>query len=157
MSRMLLNVGTPGEKTMLRAITVGRGSALELEIVGAPDGLENLMLHVGRPGTDNYSVAAASPIPDGRWAVYASGLHFPEVGVGKYHVTGRDGRGGSVWLGCGRLLVEQSVLNVDEEDVPLVPEDAYVRNPATGLWHKLEVTVENGVLVPEFSNQGVSR
>ena len=57
----------------------------------------------------------------------------------------------------GRLFVEQSVLNVSEEDVPLVPEETWVRNPATGLWHKLEVTVEDGVLVPEFSNVGVSR
>ena len=157
MDRMILHVGTPGEKSARRSITVGRGSALWLEVVGVPSGVENVVFHAGRPGTENYSTVAASPLPDGRWSVYASGLHFPNVGVGKYHVTGRDERGGSVWLGCGRLNVEQSVLNVDEGDIPLVPEDAYVRNPATGLWHKLEVTVENGVLVPEFSDQGVSR
>ncbi len=157
MDRMMLHVGTPGEKSERRAITVGRGSALWLEIVGVPGGVENVVFHAGRPGTENYSTVAASPLPDGRWSVYASGLHFPNVGTGKYHVTGRDARGGSVWLGSGRLNVEQSVLNVDEGDIPLVPEDAYVRNPATGLWHKLEVTVENGVLVPEFSDQGVSR
>ena len=157
MNRMMLHVGTPGEKSERRAITVGRGSALWLEIVGVPGGVENVVFHAGRPGTENYSAVAASPLPDGRWSVYASGLHFPDVGVGKYHVTGRDWRGGSVWLGSGRLTVEQSVLNVDPDAIPLVPDDAYVRNPETGLWHKLEVTVENGVLVPEFSDQGVSR
>ena len=157
MSRMMLKVGRPGESASLRTITVGRGSALELELVGVPDGLVNVMFHAGRPGTENYSMATARELPDGRWAVYASGLHFPNVGVAKYHVTGKDGRDGSVWLGRGRLNIEQSVLNVDPDAIPLVPDDAYVRNPVTGLWHKLEVTVENGVLVPEFSDQGVSR
>ena len=59
--------------------------------------------------------------------------------------------------GAGTLMVVPSVLNVKETLVPLVPEDTWVRNPKTGLWHKLEVTVEDGVLVPEFSNVGVSR
>jgi len=157
MSRMILKVGRPGEDSILRAITVGRGSALELELVGVPDGVVNVTFHAGRPGTENYSMASASPLPDGRWGVYASGLHFPNVGRAKYHVTGKDGRDGSVWLGRGRLNIEQSVLNVDPDAIPLVPDDAYVRNPVTGLWHKLNVTVENGVLTPEFSDQGVSR
>ena len=145
------------DRPELATLSVGRASAQELELVGVPDGVMNVMVHVGRPGTDNYSAVLAHPLPDGRWGVYVSGLYFPEVGKGKYHVTGKDGHDGSVWLGWGRLFVEQSVLNVDEEDVPLVPEDTWVRNPKTGLWHKLEVTVEDGVLVPEFSNVGVSR
>lgn len=157
MDRMIVNVGKPGEVATLRAITVGRGSALELDIAGVPEDVVNVVFHAGRPGTENYSAVAASALPGGRWAVYASGLHFPDVGVGKYHVTGRDWRGGSVWLGSGRLTVEQSVLNVDPDAIPLVPDDAYVRNPVTGLWHKLNVTVEDGVLTPEFSDQGVSR
>ena len=154
---MILNVGRPGEKSWRRSISVGRGSAVWLEIVGVPNGVENVVFHAGRPGTDNYSAVQASPLPDGRWAVYASGLHFPDVGAGRYHVTGKDERGGSVWLGSGSLYVEPSVLNVDAEDIPLVPEDAYVRNPATGLWHKLTVTFEDGALVPELSTEGVSR
>ena len=149
--------GGAGDRSVLATLSVGRASAQEFELVGVPDGVANVMVHVGRPGTDNYSAVLAHPLPDGRWGVYVSGLYFPEVGKGKYHVTGKDGRDGSVWLGRGRLNIEQSVLNVDPDAIPLVPDDAYVRNPVTGLWHKLEVAVENGVLVPEFSDQGVSR
>lgn len=146
-----------GDRSILRALSVGRGAAMELELVGVPDGVVNVMFHAGRPGTENYSTVTARPLPDGRWGVYASGLHFPSVGVAKYHVTGKDGHDGSVWLGYGRLEIEQSVANVDAEDVPLVPEDAYVRNPLTGLWHKLTVVVEDGALVPELDKTGVSR
>lgn len=158
MERKAIRVARPGEAgKMLCPMTVGRGSALWLELVGVPDGVSNVQFHAGRPGTENYSTVTASPISDGRWAVYASGLNFPNVGVAKYHVTGKDEKDGSVWLGRGRLNIEQSVVNVDAEDVPLVPEDAYVRNPATGLWHKLTVVVEDGVLVPELDKTGVTR
>lgn len=142
----------------LRGLCVGRGSALALVVAGVPSDVTALRVHVGRPGKEGAeSAAACSPLPDGRWSAYLSGLHFPDEGTVEYHVTGLNGRGDSVWLGSGRIRVRPSVLHGAEGDEPLVPEDAYVRNPETGLWHKLTVSIEDGVLVPEISNEGVTR
>jgi hypothetical protein len=147
-----------GANKTLSPLSVGRGSALDCLIDGLPEDVTNVQFHAGRPNRAGvFSVVTATRLPDGRWAVYANGLHFPDAGSAKYHVTGRDGKGNNVWLGCGPLAVLPSVLNIAEEEAPIVPEDTYIRNPVTGLWHKLLVSVEGGALVPEIENEGVTR
>ena len=141
----------------LQALNVGRASALEFSVGGVPAEVASLQFHVGRSGNDTYSVVVASRRRNGMWNVYASGLYFPEVGSVNYHLTGRDGRGNSVWLGSGIVNVLQSAINITDEDVPAVPEDTYLRNPATGKWHKLTVAFEDGALLPIISNEGITR
>ena len=149
----------PGEavKTPLRALEAGRASVLEFEICGAPEGVQSVQFHAGRIGRDDFAVVSAAPLPDNRWLVYASGLNFQDVGRTTYHLSAIDARGNSVWLGKGRLEIVQSVLSIDEEDIPVIPEDTYVRNPVTGKWHKLTCTVEDGVIVPSIDPEGVTR
>jgi len=53
--------------------------------------------------------------------------------------------------------VLQSAINMSEADVPAVPEDTYIRNPATGLWHKLTIAFEDGGFLPIISNEGITR
>ncbi len=89
------------------------------------------------------------------WMAYISPLHFPLVGAAEYHVTAVDDRGNTSWLGRGRLVVMKSVQNVDT--LPIVPDDTYLRNPETGLWHRLTVSFEDGVLTPSVSETGVER
>lgn len=158
MARQSIRLGF-GRKVQipLQTIAVGRGSVLELEITGAPEGLQNVQLHVGRIGRSDFVPVTATPMPDNRWAVYANGLNFPDEGRTKYHLTGRDERDGSVWLGSGTLLIMPSVLNVDGAAAPIVPEDTYLLNPETGLWHKLTCTIEDGDMVPEISKEGIAR
>lgn len=140
----------------LCTVSVGRASTLIAEVLNAPDGLQELQLHIGRIGRDDFISIPAMPRTDGRWAVYASGLNFQDEGVTKYHVTGIEARGGSVWLGSGRLEILPSVLNADSGSISPVPEDTYIRNPDTGLWHKLTVEVFDGVLTPVVG-EGVTR
>lgn len=147
---------TVGSKPPLATISVGRGSSFECEIVGVPDGVQEVQMHFGRPGTNACGHATANPLPDGRWGVYANGLHFQDVGVTKYHVTGRDERDNSRWFGSGTLNVRPSVLQVDAVET-IIPEDCYVRNPENGLWYKFTVTVEDGILTPVFSKEGITK
>ena len=141
----------------LKMLNVGRATALEFSVGGVPAEVASLQFHVGRPGNDTFSVVVASRRRNGVWNVYASGLYFPEVGTVNYHLTGRDGKGNAVWLGGGVVNVLQSAINTSETDVPVVPDDTYVRNPATGLWHKLSIAFEDGGFLPIISNEGITR
>lgn len=142
----------------LQTLTVGRGSVLELEIHGAPEGLQNVQLHVGRMNSSDFSPVTATPMPDNRWSIYVSGLYFPDEGRIQYHLTGRDERDGSVWLGSGRIIILPSVLHKQDGEESIVPEDTYVRNPRTGLWHRLTVTMDtDGDMLPAITKKGITR
>ena len=142
----------------LDTLAVGRGSSLEFELAGLPEGVENVTVHVGRPGTDSRAAARATALPDGRGGVYLSGLYFPTAGRTHWHVTAQDKRGGNRWFGRGVLDVVQTTLgDAPSGTPPIVPDDTYVRNPVTGLWHRLTVDVEDGQLVPTIESEGVER
>ena len=149
--------GGQAVKTPLRSLEVGRASVLDLIVVGAPEGLQSLQFHVGRIGRDDFYPVEASPLPDNRWSIYASGLHFQDVGRTEYHISARDERDNAVWLGRGRLEIVQSVLPVDPGEISLIPEDTYVRNPNTGLWHKLTCKFEDGMILPMIEEEGVTK
>ena len=145
-------------KTQLQTLTVGRASVLEFEVVGAPENLQRLQFHAGRPGSEIYTPVVATALPDNRWRVYANGLNFPDPGNAKYHLTGKDDKDRSVWLGSGALDIRQSVLYVDEDAILPIPEDTYVRDPRTGLWHKLTARIdEEGEVVIDYEKNGVTR
>lgn len=144
-------------KVPLATLTVGRASAFECEILGAPQGLQELQIHIAKAGTANYTAVVARPLSDNRWAVYASGLNFPDEGVARYHLTGKDQTDNAVWLGSGRLEIVPSVLHSDAANIPVIPEDTYVRNPATGLWHKVTMHFDGDELVMNYEKEGITR
>jgi hypothetical protein len=144
-------------KTPLRTLEVGRATSLDLVVIGVPEGIQRLMFHVGRIGRDDFYPVEASALPDNRWSVYASGLHFQDVGKTAYHISAVDSRDNAVWLGKGRLEIVQSVLPVALGEIALIPEDSYVRNPETGLYHKLTCKFEDGMILPMIEEKGISR
>ena len=142
--------------TELPELRVGRASSLDLTLAGVPADLENLELHV-KVG-EAFAIAVARRIPGGEWAAYASPAFFPTVGTAAYHLTAKDPEGNSRWLGAGRVRILDSVLNVDGAQAPILPDDTYVRNPVTGLYHLLTVTAdEDGNLTPEIADEGITR
>lgn len=126
-----------GAGLALPAVEVGRGSAFEALLVGVPARYENVQVAFGLAGDTVANPCPCSAKPGGEWGVYASAAFFPNEGRAHYHVTARTGRGDSVYLGRGTLRIVPSVLNVEGADVPIVPEDFCVRNPVTGLWHRV--------------------
>ena len=109
------------------------------------------------PWSARRASCAWTPALGGDWRLYASGLYFPDEGRAKYRVSARTPQGDSVYLGAGALEIAPSSLNVDEADLPIVPEDTYLRNPATGLWHKLTCTFDDGMLTPIIAKEGVTK
>ena len=144
-------------KIPLQAVSVGRASVLDVIVLGAPEGLQELQFHVSRPGSEDHTAIPAKPLPDNRWAVYANGFHFPDVGSAKYHVTGKDEHDNQTWLGWGRLDIQQSVLHVEAGQEPIIPDDTFIRNPATGLWHRVTAALEGDEIVLQYEKEGVSR
>lgn len=146
-----------GSPTALPFAEVGRGSAFRAMLVGVSPELENVEVHFATPTNATGSAVKCEAVPGGDWYVYASGLYFPDEGRARYRVSARTPEGGSIHLGEGTLEIVGSSLNVDEADLPIVPEDAYVRNPATGLWHKFTCTFEDGALTPTIAKEGITR
>ena len=141
----------------LPTLTIGRAATFECEILNAPQGLQEVQAHFSKPGNPTFTAVDARPLSDNRWAIYANALNFPTEGLATYHLTGKDQNDNSVWLGSGRLEIVPSVLHSDAADVPIVPEDTYVRNPATGLWHKITLHFEGDELVLDYDKEGITR
>lgn len=152
---IIIRIRSGAMRPALSTIQIGRASVLEAEVLGAPEGLTSLQFHVGRIGRDDFYAVEGIRKTDNRWSVYASGLHFQDPGRTEYHISGNDSRGNAVWLGKGRLEIIQAALPVNPEEIPVIPEDTYVRNPKTGLWHKLTCIVEDGMIIPQIEEEGV--
>ena len=140
----------------LDTIVAARSASKEFIVEDVPVGIESVVVRVGRVGTNELSSAAASPRPDGSWDVYLSPLYFPLVGEAEWHLVGRDRNNHAAYMGKGRLKIIESVSD-DGGEAPLVPDDTYLRNPVTGLWHKLTAVLEDGEIVPIVEKTGVVR
>lgn len=146
-----------GSSHALPAATVGRASAFRALLVGVPADLENVEVHFGTPTNASGTPVKCMAAPGGDWRVYASGLYFPTEGKARYRVSARTPEGDSVHLGDGALYVVPSSLNTDGAAIPIVPEDTYLYNPATGLWHKLTCAIEDNCIVPIVSKEGITK
>lgn len=147
-----------GSPIALPPAEVGWASAFRARIVGVAAELENVQIHIGRPDNANGSAVACTALPGGEWRAYASPIYFPMPGKAKYRVTARTPEGDSVLLGTGSLTVAAAPVNTPGSETEIIPDDTYVRNPKTGLWHKLTITEEeDGDLTPHLEPKGIAR
>lgn len=145
---------------------VGRLSSAVFVVGGdIPGDVSDLAVQIGRtadPETHlprpNFT-AAATRQGDGSYSCYLSPFFFPDVsGSLEYHVVGTDGKGNARWLGTGALVVLDSPANGSPAAPEIVPADTYVRNPVTGLYHKLTAEVnEHGEVTVAVEEEGVER
>ena len=146
-----------GSPVALPSAEVGRASAFRALLVGIPSELENVEVHFATPANASGAAVQCDAMPGGDWRVYASGIYFPDEGAAKYRVSARTAQGDSVHLGEGALRIVPSSLNLASADVPAVPADTYLRNPRTGFYHRLTVSVEDGQLVPYIDSEGITK
>lgn len=144
-------------RNLLPEIVNGRASAYYALIRGVPEEVDHVEVHFGKPENASTNAVVCRRVPGGDWKVYANGFFFPDVGKTVYHITARSDKGDSVYLGGGTLRVTQSVLNVTEGEEPIIPADTMVRNPRTGLWHKLTAEVnDDGQVVVGVEKEGIT-
>ena len=70
----------------------------------------------------------------------------------------KDENGNARWLGTGPLIVRENPANGSPVPPEIIPADTYIRNPVTGLYHKLLANVnELGEITTYCDPEGIQR
>lgn len=142
-----------------RKIYSGVLSSLDVIVKGVPSGVSELEIRFGAEGRDRPISARGRIGQDGVWHVYAMPFCFPAAaGDLQYEIVCTDADGNQRWLGTGALAVLECSAAGSGEEPPIVPRDTYLRNPVTGLYHRLVAEVdEDGVLTVAVDQEGVEK
>ena len=148
----------------LPTIYAGRLSSAVVTLCGdIPDDVEAITIYFGQPPDGNTPRdpvgAAATRQTDGTFRAYCAPFLFPEAATDlQYDLLGLDSKNNPRWLGGGTLQVLASPAEGSSVVPPIVPPDTYIRNPATGLYHKLTATAdEDGNITVNLADEGVER
>ena len=155
----------------LATCNVGKLSSAVFVIEGdIPEDVDTIAVQIGRtpdPQTQeprtNYTAAASETTPAGSAArtfrCYLAPFYFPdEADALEYHVVATDTNGNPRWLGTGPLIVRDNPADGSPVTPEIIPADTYIRNPATGLYHKLTVAVDgDGKITLDLAEEGVEQ
>lgn len=150
----------------LECANVGKLSSAVFIIGGdIPDDIDGMVVQIGRtpdPQTqeprENFT-AATTRQTDGTFRCYLAPFYFPDLSAAlSYHVVGLDLNGNPRWLGTGPLIVRDNPADGSPVTPEIIPADTYIRNPLTGLYHKLTAAVnELGELTTTLDPEGIQR
>ncbi len=150
----------------LETCFVGKLSSAVFRIVGdIPDDIDGMTVQIGRtddPTTHqprtNFT-AATTRQEDGTFRCYLAPFFFPDLSDAlEYHVLGMDTNGNARWLGTGPLIVRDNPADGSPVPPEIIPADTYIRNPATGLYHKLTAEVNDlGEISVGVDSEGIER
>ena len=154
----------PGRPNLpLATCFVGKLSSAVFSIGGdIPDDIDGLTVQIERTpdGTTpraNFT-AAATRQADGSYRCYLSPFYFPDVASLAYHIIALDANGNARWLGTGNLEVRDNPANGSPDVPEIIPADTYIRNPVTGLYHKLVADVNDlGEISVGVDPEGIER
>ena len=151
----------------LATCNVGKLSSAVFVIEGdIPDDIDGMTVQIGRtedPTTHqprpNYTVAANRNADGKTYRCYLAPFCFPdEADALEYHVVATDAKGSPRWLGTGPLIVRDNPADGSPIVPEIIPADTYIRNPVTGLYHKLTAAVnEYGELSINLESEGIER
>lgn len=155
----------------LATCDVGKLSSAVFVIEGdIPDDAAAIAVQIGRtpdPQTQeprpNYTAEASEITPAGSAArafrCYLAPFCFPDVSDAlEYHIMATDTNGNPRWLGTGQLIVRDNPADGSPIVPEIIPADTYIRNPVTGLYHKLTAAVnEYGELSINLESEGIQR
>ena len=123
----------------LKPAWVGTNSAALFLFADVPADAETVKLYLTKVGASVPVYFVASQNEAGEWYALAGGANFPAAGQGSYEVEITDGDGNAYW--CGRGIVTVQAASGGGSAGAGTPADTWIRNPATGLYHKLIVSV----------------
>ena len=145
----------------LAPISAGVLSSHYVELVDVPETVQTLGVLFEYGANAARYRAECSRAGDGVWECYATPFIFPAADVTgqlHYHVVAVDDRDNEQWLGTGTLFVHSNPANGSSSAPEIIPRDTYIRNPTTGLYHKLTAAVdEDGNLTVILEEEGVER
>ena len=155
----------------LATCNVGKLSSAVFVIEGdIPDDIDGMTVQIGRTEDHtthqprpNYTAAASETTPAGSAArtfrCYLAPFYFPdEADALEYHIVATDTNDNPRWLGSGPLIVRDNPADGSPIVPEIIPADTYIRNPVTGLYHKLTAAVnEYGELSIDLESEGIER
>ena len=153
----------------LATCNVGKLSSAVFVIEGdIPEDVDTIAVQIGRTEDPNThqprpNFTAAANKVEGQtpriFRAYLSPFLFPDTSDAlEYHVIATDDHGNARWLGTGPLIVRDNPANGSPVPPEIIPADTYIRNPATGLYHKLTAAVnELGEIVLDCDPEGIQR
>lgn len=155
MTKIIIKENSP---IPLPDISVGRASVLNAEILNVDRAYSNVQVMLGQVSSGGAAVACpCNRKPGGVWTLYANGAFFLFTGEANYHVTAKTAEGDSVYLGGGKLRIVDSVLNVEETELPVMPDEVYVRG-SNGLYYRVTVELDDdGIPYMIVDSNGVSK
>lgn len=141
-------------------VTVGKLSSAVFIVEGdIPDDIVALAIEVTRVGQgfENFTIAAVRS--DARFRAYANPFNFPTASDAlKYHIIATDESGNPRWLGTGTLRVRDNPADGSPVTPDVLPADTYIRNPVTGLYHKLTAEInEYGEVSVAVESEGIQK
>jgi len=130
------------------------GSAL-LVFSGVPSGF-TARLYLTKVGAEIAVYFDAEENSGGEVAVYVPGANFPAAGAGKYEVVITEtATGRNFWCGAGAVTVLAASSGSVNPGYGTALE-TYIRNPTTGLWHKVTAEInEFGEVTTTVEQTGV--
>ena len=140
----------------LRPVWVGAASDALFVLSGVPEGFA-ARLYLTPPGGGETVFFDAS-VNGAAVYVHASGANFPAAGCGgSYEVAFTDPEtGNTYWCGKGLVNVMKAAGGGSFDGGKGNTLDAYARNPATGLWHKITVEFnDDGHPTTNIEQQGI--
>jgi hypothetical protein len=145
---------TPDEPNRpLKPAWVGTNSSALFVFDGVPAGAETVKLYLTKVGASVAVYFDVSQNEAGEWYALAGGANFPTAGQGSYEVEVTDEDGNKFW--CGRGIVTVQAASGGGAAGAGTPADTWIRNPATGKYHRLIVTVnELGEVSVGIDSQG---
>lgn len=151
----------------LETCFVGKLSSAVFRIVGdIPDDIGGVTVQIGRTEDatthrprPNYTVASNRNADGKTFRCYLAPFCFPDVSDAlEYHVLGTDEHGNARWLGSGPLIVRDNPANGSPVPPEIIPADTYIRNPVTGLYHRLVAEVNDlGEITVAADPEGIER
>ena len=139
----------------LEKLSVWQGGSAQF-FIHAPSGVSSVQLVVGPNAVD-----AEYDTEKRCWRVYCRPSLFAAAANYAYVVKALDEYGNTAILGKGTLVVKSLLSSASSDDGgdggSDYKGDCYVRNPATGLWHRVTATVEDGEVVLSYEKEGVAR
>ena len=137
-------------------ITVGAGSDAYLIIEGIPQNGTGwqVRLYLTQVGQ---SVPVYFDAASGENTIYIPGANFPTAGTGAQYeiVITEIETGRKYWMGRGELNVSPASFEGGNPGMGTSLE-SYIRNPTTGLWHKVTAHInDDGDVTSEVSQEGV--
>jgi hypothetical protein len=157
MYRAIVSLSPATPNMPLKPVWVGADSDALILLRGVPAGF-SARLYLTKAGASAAVYFDSSDCTSGERCVHVGGANFPVAGPGgRYEVRIADQEGRTYWCGVGLLTVLPAAGGGSVTGGAGNAMDTYIRNPATGLYHRVRAEINaDGDITSTVEQEGTS-